>query len=209
MYSMQHHDQLARLAPPLPRDDFEALIAMPTLWNFTSETPVGRLQTIEGVGYLEIAQANGKLILRMMSSSLANQDGDNDIALRFVEEPLSTVAAHTSFNEAAGVRRRIDGLGLHAAIHSFEDGSLAGGDYCQVHTHEYVHELNFVSSYQLDPLAYDLTDGHDSLVDLRGNRSFFFPSSQPHCAMAVRGAGHFIVMRIPDMTAIRRLESPL
>lgn len=107
---------------------------------------------------------------------------------------LGTVAAHT--DAGPGLRRyEFAGAPYHSALHIVDDASETTPNYCTVHTHDDVAELNVIVPARRG-LTYVVTDGSEE-KSIKKPAVLWFPRGVPHCAIAVAGSGLFFVARLP------------
>jgi hypothetical protein len=84
---------------------------------------------------------------------------------------------------------------FHAAIHEIVDGSQTVPDYCSIHTHWDVAELNVIVPRRSKVLRYSAYV-RGSWRSVVGPAVLWFPAGEPHCATAVEGSGYFVVFRL-------------
>jgi ubiquinone/menaquinone biosynthesis C-methylase UbiE len=109
-------------------------------------------------------------------------------------ESLAEVPAH--LDAGRGIRRfRFKDAPYHSALHVVDDGSDTTPNYCTVHTHDDVAELNVITPSQ-DGMIYNLEDG-TGVAKVTEPTALWFPPGIPHCAYAQSGSGLFYVARMP------------
>lgn len=111
-----------------------------------------------------------------------------------VPRSLGMVAAH--LDAGSGLRRyEFEGAPYHAAAHFVDDAADTAPNYCTVHTHDDVAELNVIVPSK-QGLTYAITDGNEEKL-VQEPTVLWFPRSVEHCAMAKAGSGLFFVARLP------------
>lgn len=139
-----------------------------------------------------VALGAAKLSLKLLDNAVLSLHTGN---WHSEQQSLSTVAAHQDAGQ--GLRRfEFIDAPYHSAIHIVDDAAKTNPNYCTMHSHDDVAELNVIvpMSHGLD---YRVTDGASDR-HVREPAIFWFEPGEPHCATATIGSGLFFVARIPS-----------
>ncbi len=84
---------------------------------------------------------------------------------------------------------------IHLAIHKITDMKGAPIDYCDLHTHDDITEVNLIIGAP-DAITFRIQLG-DEVYEVKSSSSIWIPPGIAHSANVISGTGYFVVFRLP------------